>query len=281
MRSIRRATAFALALWLVTAWPALAQAPSTPVIQPAVTVEETGIDASGRRLYALSARSASIDEVLRALLDRSGAQYSIAQDVTGPISLQVREATLHELLDRVVEASRPPIRIVDGPVLRIVRGAPQASGGVRIASPADLAHGPGPLGSARNGALLRPVTLSIPDNRPVPIFQALAAIEQQTRVPIRLDSSIPPDVQFSARFVQAPLSFVLDSIAKTGALKWLLAADGTVVIVPSDHVRILLGNVEVARTPCVGCRHPLSTAWRFCPNCARATGRAAPARRAR
>jgi len=282
---MRHAPFLATALVVLALMPSTAQAPSVAGIQQSVEVAECGVDASGRQLYALSARGASLDAVLRALLDRAGTQYSIAQDVTGPVSLQVRDATLDELLDRVVEAARPPIRLVRGPIVRVVRDASRTEGppsGIRVAHPADMPYPAGPSAAARNGALMRPVTLSIPDSRPVPISEALAAIERQTLVPIRLDPSIPPDVQFSARFVQAPLSLVLDSIAKTGALKWLVTADGAVLIAPSDHVRILLGNVELARTPCAGCRQPLSTAWRFCPNCGRATGRgAAPLRRSR
>ncbi len=117
-------------------------------------------------------------------------------------------------------------------------------------------------------ALGRPVTLSIPDERPMPLRSVALQLEQQTRIPIRLDPRVPGDVGVAARFTDTPLSLVLESIARTGALKWQLRQDGTVVLAPSDWLLLSLRGVPAWGDPasvCPSCGRPVLGSWSFCP----------------
>ncbi len=116
--------------------------------------------------------------------------------------------------------------------------------------------------------LRRPVNLSIPRTRPVPLGDAVKAISRQARVPIRLHPSLSPSVSFSAEFVEAPLAAVLDALTRTGALKWSLN-DGVVFLLPADWLQLYLGagpaGPRRALGACPRCGKPVLPDWLFCP----------------
>ncbi|MCX6361090.1 MAG: zinc ribbon domain-containing protein [Armatimonadetes bacterium] len=116
--------------------------------------------------------------------------------------------------------------------------------------------------------LRRPVNLSIPRAKPVPLADAVKAISRQTQVAIRLHPSLSPDVAFSAEFVEAPLAAVLDALTRTGALKWSLNA-GVVVLLPADWLQLYLGTGPPGSRRTVGacprCGKPVLSNWSFCP----------------
>jgi hypothetical protein len=121
-------------------------------------------------------------------------------------------------------------------------------------------------------ALTRPVTLFVPDSRPITLVQALQTIGRQTGALLRVDADVATDVRFSGRFTRTPLSIVLDSLAKTGAFKWYAETDGAVQIAPHDDLRLMLNAQAISGEACTHCRRPLEASWRFCPWCGRAVG---------
>jgi hypothetical protein len=64
---------------------------------------------------------------------------------------------------------------------------------------------------------------------------------------------------------------VLESIARTGALKWSVQSDGSVLVAPTDWMRLTLGGAPLppaaASTPCPRCGRPIQPDWRYCPGC--------------
>lgn len=233
-----------------------------------LSVAEATPSADGKPRYTVIADSVPINDLLRNLFKKTGEQYSIDQDVYGPVDIVIKNATVDEILARICEASHPPLRIERGAFTRVIavrHSEPIASKSVRFATPtelnADAAHAgtPAPLD--------RPVTLLIPDSRPVSLAQGLRMISQQVQVPIVLDPSIPGQARFSARFQQTSLSLVLDSLAKTGAFQWSVTSQGAILIAPRDSLRIMFGERALADHPCARCKHPLAAAWRYCPYC--------------
>ncbi len=116
--------------------------------------------------------------------------------------------------------------------------------------------------------LRRPVNLSIPRTKPVPLGDAVEAISRQTQVAIRLHPSLSPGVSFSAEFVEAPLAAVLDALTRTGAMKWSLN-EGVVLLLPADWLQLYLGVGPGASRRALGacprCGKPVLPNWLFCP----------------
>lgn len=141
-----------------------------------------------------------------------------------------------------------------------------------LAGPAgtDITAPPRLIPAASGPALSRPVTLLIPDARPVGLGEALRQMSLQTGVPMQLDPDVPRDIQFSGRFTRTPLALALDALARTGALKWF-RHDGVVRIAPHDDLRLIIRAQEISGEACARCKRPMAAAWRFCPWCGRGT----------
>ncbi|MCC6729778.1 MAG: hypothetical protein IT208_10615 [Chthonomonadales bacterium] len=270
-----------LGLAAALAGPAAAQSSGPRSSRPGFVLAETA-PARGIRpaRYDLEAYGADIGEVLTAILRKAGREFSIDQDVRGPVSLIARDATLERILERVGQAARPPLRVTRDGFVRVSLAslgrlpatdtADQPPGGPHPALQGPLRM-PGGYPQApllQQMALARPVTLHIPDDRAVPLATAMREISAQTRVPIRLDRRIPPDITFAASFSQAPLSLVMDTISRTGAMKWMLQPDGSLLLSPTDWVRLALGRSVVAGfpgQPCPKCGRAMMPTWSYCP----------------
>lgn len=256
---------------------------STPLIAAAqnggrsgaLTLIEAGFAADGvTPRYSLEANGADLREVLAALLKKTGKEYVIDQDVTGPVSLVLRDKTLDEILQRLAQLARPPILIRSGETIT-VHLAPEVP-----ASPEDKPRKPAepglaairtryaPVVPSQTLTLGQPVTLAIPEDRPVALRAVLVQVERQTGVPLRLDPRVPADVAVAARFTDTPLSLVLDSIARTGALKWQLQRDGSVLIAPTDVLVLSLRGVQAFSSVavCPSCGRSVLPGWKFCPH---------------
>ena len=277
-----------LALWLtillVHAGGALAQNGYRP---GALSIVEAGLSADGTTpRYHIEANGADIRDVLSAVLRKTGKEYIVSQDVTGPVSFVLRAKTLDQILQTLQGLSKPPIAIKTGDIVTVSIAPPPQSplglaGNNRMAPgglSTDRAQRPGraatirvnsPLALQNQAALFNaPVTLAIPDDKPVPLKVALGQIASQTQVPIRLDPRVPSDIGLAARFTNTPLSLVLDSIGRTGALKWQAQADGSILIGPSDWMLVTVRGIPVWGHPgnsCPKCRRPVLPSWSFCP----------------
>lgn len=246
----------------------------------ALTIIEAGFAADGTTpRYTLEANGADLRDVLSALLRKTGKEFVIHQDVTGPISLVLKDKTLPDILSTITKITRPQVEIRFGDVITVAVAPPVMESGN-----APVAAQSAPTVSSRVAAirtsqmqsavtqvplLAQPVTLSIPDDRPVALRSVLLQVEGQTRIPIRLDPRVPADVGVAARFTETPLSLVLDSMARTGALKWQLRPDGTILIAPSDWLLVTVRGVPVLGNPsgvCPTCGKPVLPSWRFCPH---------------
>jgi hypothetical protein len=119
----------------------------------------------------------------------------------------------------------------------------------------------------------RPVTLSIPKDRPIPLADALRQISLQTGYPITLDRRVAREVDFSGSITRAPLSLVLQQIADTAKLKLIADANGATLTAP-DWFLIRVRDVVMGGMPsaaCPGCGERISAEWRYCPTCSRIT----------
>lgn len=268
---------FALLASLIVA-PALAD--DDPAARPgggALTIVETGRTPAGKPRYTIEAYSVDLNTLITEVLRRTGEEFTVSQDVTGSISLVLRNATAEAILDAVSRAAHPPIRISRGRGILVslaptdAGGSPGAGGAPRVAPGRGLLSVP-IAGSTPDvaSALQTPVSLDIPDGRPVPLAQAIKALEQQTGIAIRLDPRIPANLGFAARVTRTPLMVVLESIARTGALKWSAQPDGSVLVAPTDWMRLSLGGAALpsaTTTPCPRCGRPIQPDWRYCPSC--------------
>lgn len=228
---------------------------------------------AGRTLYNVRADGVEIAEVLKLLFNKVGEEFSIDPTVQGRLYLSIRDATFEQVLERVAEVAQPPIRIRRvGKVYRVTRNVEAEQRAEVARERMERLHGGGihvPMGYQAL-ALNRTVSLDIPDQRPIALGQALRLIGQQTQTTIRLDKSIRSDIRFSARFTRTPLQFVLDSIAKTGALKWAFLSDGSILIAPADRWSLIAGgNVAIGYPSqvCPRCRQSVYVSWNYCPRC--------------
>jgi hypothetical protein len=252
----------------------------------ALSIIEAGFAADGvTPRYTIEANGADIRDVLSALLRKTGKEYAINQDVTGPVSFVLRDKTLEEILERLQAVARPAISIQRGAMITVATVPPSAgeSASRAMAAPTGQAKrtglgqqsrievirpGQAALFGGQAGAWNRPVNLAIPDDRPIPLRTALRQIEVQTQVPIRLDPRVPTDIGLAARFTDTPLSLVLDSIGRTGALKWQSQSDGSILIAPTDWMLVTVRGLPVWGQPanvCPSCRRPVLPSWSFCP----------------
>jgi len=275
---MRRAGLFlALSLLFFASHAIASPTEADPEEKRGTLVIESGKDVRGRTVYNLRAIGAEIQDVLKLLFSQIGAEYAIDQDVKGTVSVTIKSATMEQVLQHVVDASQPPIRIKRvGKTLRVSLEPVPGRRTERI----ETMYGVGGFGSqpglsrylggSPQRSLERPVTLDIPDSRPIPFGEALQLIGQQTQITLRLDKSVRSDIRFSARFTQTPLQFVLDSIARTGALKWALLPDGSILIAPADRWQVYVGANPVLgypNQPCPRCRQVVIPVWNYCPNC--------------
>lgn len=261
--------------------PAIGQNGSRP---SALSIVESGLAADGvTPRYSIEANGADIRDVLAAVLRKSGKEYTINQDVTGPISFVLRDKTLDEILDRLQAAAKPAITITRGDMISVATATAASIGDADTPSASQASRAG--LGSGSRIHTIRPsqaiilpnqvaaldrrVTLAIPDDQPIALRTALRQIESQTRVPIRLDPRIPADIGLAARFTDTPLSLVLDSIGRTGALKWQMQLDGSILLAPTDWMLVSVRGVPVWGQPaatCPRCSRPVLPAWSFCPH---------------
>ncbi len=285
MRSIAMTAATCVAAALLSG-PVRAQNGSRP---GALSLIEAGFAADGSTpRYTLEANGADLRDVLAALLRKTGKEFVINQDVTGPISLELRDRTLDEILSYLAKVAHPPIVVKRGDMITVATAPPVvATGEAAGAKPDAQAARNEKAQSGDRGRLAvfqanyaqfvpgqtltlgQPVNLVIPDERPMPLRTVLRQIEGQTRVPIRLDPRVPADVGVAARFTETPLSLVLESIGRTGALKWQLRPDGSVLITPSDWLLVTVRGVPTWSNPsvsCPGCGRPVLPSWSFCPH---------------
>lgn len=261
------------------------------------TIVENERDKNGSRLFSVQADSTEITQLLKALFLKAGDEFSIDQDVAGPVDLKVKNATLEQIFQRVIESAYPPVRIKkDGKFYRVSRAYDLERAALEIRERMRGRNGFGsPMGelSNRPGGGLAPlpngyqtpssipsnryVTLEVPKTRPISMVEALARISEQARFPIMLDKRVPRELSFWGNITQASLPLVLQAIADTSDLK--LIADGTqAILVPTDQFTVLLRDVvlrQYSHTPCRKCGQRLPVTANYCPNCGQITARGA------
>ncbi len=273
-----------LLLPVLFALPALAEDDTAQPRQErsALSLVEVGRSPAGKTLYSLEAYSVDLNTLVTEVLRRTGEEFSVAQDVAGTVSLVMRRATADDILDAVSRVARPPLRVARG--RGIVVAQAEAGGPTsRIGRFERISPGQrGPLSpnspsiADAIGVLQAPVTLEIADGKPVTMAEAMRSIEKQTGVAIHLDPRIPANLGFAARVTRTPLVVVLESIARTGALKWTAQPDGSILLAPTDWMRLKLGGAALpaaSSMPCSRCGQPLAPDWRYCPGCGQAVVR--------
>jgi hypothetical protein len=241
-------------------------------------VIETGKTDKGKTLYSVRVDGADIQQTLKLLFTKSGEEFSIAPEVKGTLTFAVKNATMEQVFEQIVESANPPVKIKrDGKVWRVTRDTELEMRAAAIRERMQR-RGGGlsiPLGYSQIPTD-RIVNLDIPEGRAISFAEALQIIGQQTQIPVRLDKSIPGDVRFSGRFVQTPFPVVLESITKTGYLKWISQPDGSILIAPTDRWQLHLGGaiaLGYPAQPCARCRVSLLGTWNYCPHCGQALPR--------
>lgn len=294
---MKRALA-AIILLLLSIHPAVSQsqADQVPGITPnrsasaqsGISIAETGKTADGKAVYSVRAYNVDIAELLSGLFRQTGEECVIDQDVRGPITLAIRDATIEQILERVQASARPAIKITrdkythvsllpDPLTANVLTHRMQQGGRTgRINVPNAGGFGYNQILNQPSPLLNRPVTLNIPDNRPISLSAALQMIQEQTQVPIRLDARIPSNVGFVGQMTQVPLSLVLETISRIGAFKWLQQPDGSLLIAPSDRLILFLAESALASAPCSRCNQLMLSSWKLCPHCGQTAERAKP-----
>src|SRR2546423_15695483 len=84
-----------------------------------VTIVEDEV-ANGEKRLTVFADSADLPDLLKKLFAKTGDEFLIDQDVAGAINLKIKNATAEQVLARVAEIARPPLRITrDGKIMRV------------------------------------------------------------------------------------------------------------------------------------------------------------------
>jgi hypothetical protein len=288
----------AIVILLLSLYPAVSrsQAEQIPGVVPprsasahsGISIAETGKTADGKAVYSVRAYNVDIAELLSGLFRQTGEECVIDQDVRGPITLAIKDATIEQILERVQAAARPAIKITRDRFTRVslqfdprladvmTSRMQQGSRVERINVPNVGSFGYHQIVNQQSPLLNRPVTLNIPDNRPIALSAALQMIQEQTQVPIRLDPRIPANVGFVGQMTQVPLSLVLETIARIGAFKWLQQPDGSLLIAPSDRLILFLAESALAAAPCSRCNQLMLSSWKLCPHCGQTAARSKP-----
>src|SRR5205814_8126768 len=95
------------------------------VRKPAVSIYEDEKDPQGNRRIAVLADNAEITDLLKDMFKKSGDQYTIDQDISGPVDLNIKYATFAEVYRRIAESAKPPLKIqMDGKLYRVTRVTP-------------------------------------------------------------------------------------------------------------------------------------------------------------
>jgi hypothetical protein len=265
--------------------PAVAQAPG-------LTITGSGRSANGKPLFDLKAENADVIEVLKQLFSRArlGA-YEISPEIRQSVTFSAKGATADELIDKVRNSTTPPLNIVtNGQTVFVTRSANAVSRAEEIRRRMEgnpysrLTPGivPSGLSEAFAGgyrdaaALETPVSLNVPDDKPISLGALAALLEKQTRVPIRLDAGVPSDVKFTGVLTRVPLRSVLQNLAPgtgEGSLK-IVSSANQILIAPTDRFNLMYGASVIGSTlRCERCRASLFSTWSFCPNCGQATKR--------
>lgn len=257
-----------------------------------ISITEAGRDASGQKIFDLKAEGADVIDLLKRLFSRAGVNnYEISPEIRQSVTLSMKGATANEMINKVGASTSPPLTIQATGRNVVVTRSPNAfsraeeirrrmeaiqagRNGIGIV-PSGLSDAFG--GTYRDAAALEtPVTLVVPDDRPITLAAALQLMEKQTHVPIRLDPSLPSDIKFTGSVNRVPLRAVLQNIApggSEGTLK-LIASTNQILIAPADRINVFWGGAAISSMqPCTRCRQPLLATWSFCPNCGQPTKR--------
>lgn len=273
-------------------------------VQSGLSIVESGADAA-HRVYTLQADRVDVAELLRAFFKKAGQEAAIDRDVTGQITLTIRDKSFREALQWIVQVTRPFIKVtaLNGVYHVSLDPAAQAAQDARVRADAvrnamrpggvpsvvPLPGGPSggsPFAGPHIGGIGgigwpagipndRPVSISVPPNHPIPLADAVARLSAQARFPISLDPQVPRELNFTGIITEAPLPLVLQTIASTSGLK-LVANGRQAVLYPTDQLRILVNDVllnQYPAAPCVRCGQMVSSAWSFCPFCGQPTPR--------
>jgi hypothetical protein len=254
-----------------------AQAKNIPVATAASSIVEVGKTANGKAIYNIEAHNVDLVAFLKALFEKEGRELRIDPDVQGSVdNLVLKNQTFDQLMLDMPSYASGTIRIRTGKITQISRtpanivaaiqnrqGTPP---GIVPVNPSTGFLQPQALGGM-NDPLARQVTLDIPESAPLNLTQALARLQAQTQVPIRLHPSIPRDVKVSVQMIQVPLRMAINLLTQAGALKAIQQMDGGIMITPADKIVLTVGNFVLAQQPCVRCKAPVGVSWTFCPAC--------------
>ncbi len=248
--------------------------------------------------YDVKSNNAGVSLLLNSLLKLTRYDYIIDTDVTGKISLRLKNVSLDQALTEIGAAARLKMdhqdhRIFVHAVMPIYNrtfapmagmagmpGGPMASPpmgappGFMGGAPNSMGPPPGGdvFGSSYHFALMsgHTVTLNIPDSAPIPLRTVVEKMSQQTGVPIKLAASVPDTITFSGSLTQTSLTLALAAIAQTARLKVISEPSGSLLLVPSDGFHLLFNKRNVAQFPmerCPVCHRPVKPGWSFCPYC--------------
>ncbi len=269
---------------------ALVFAPSSANVQgvrSGIAISPSATDTNGNRTYNVVADSAELSAFLKELFKVTGDQFTVDQDVAGPVDLNLKAATIDQVIKEVAKLAKPPIRIVkQGGVYRVSRdfNAQAAANSLRDSTGEGILQSTRPPGSVfgPNGnpyqALApanRPVTLDVARERPISLADALSRISVQTNVMVRLDRRIPRELTFSGTVSRAPLGLVLQYIAEASDLK-IVWDNSQVLLLPTDRFQIRVNEILIGQYPagnCVKCGSKLLSDWIYCPRCGQAVAR--------
>ncbi len=97
---------------------------SLPALSPAVPSEHALIPTKGKKLYTLSLRNANIREVLLAFAKKEDKNIIINPDVTGNVTVDIKQLTFKEILDLILPPLHLAYKIKEGRFVHIYKQKP-------------------------------------------------------------------------------------------------------------------------------------------------------------
>jgi len=264
-----------------------------------LSIVENGTDRMNNRIFTVQADHIELVEVLKTFFKRAGAEVAIDQDVSGHVDLSIKNVTFREALQWIVQVARPQIKVTKGKndsIYHVSRDFEAQKTADEIARKIEnlggLSRGgittpyipgivPPNLTRVNQGSLTgnvpndRMVTLEVPEDKPIPLSEALSRISSQAKFPIFVDRRVPRELSFTGTISEAPLPLVLQTIASTTGLK-LLTSGTQATFVPTDQFTIRVNDMLLGQYPniqCSKCSQLISGLWSFCPHCGQQTPR--------
>src|SRR5437870_7883073 len=100
-----------ICLGVLNLFPACVRADNDAQARSGLSIVESGPDKKGDRLFTIQADRIEITDLLRTVFKKVDCEVAIDQDVSGPVTLIIKDVAFKDALQWIVQVARPPIKV--------------------------------------------------------------------------------------------------------------------------------------------------------------------------